>query len=60
MEKSTEEALLDALTLLSQESGCPDSIWHPSFGWMNLKTGEPQEVIAAFYEFLNKKRPPGF
>lgn len=46
-----EEALLDALTLLSQESGSPDSLWHPKFGWVMLDN-KPTETTEAFAEWL--------
>lgn len=57
-----EEALIKASEIVSREGGCPEMIWHPEFGWMNLKIGEPKETIAAFYEFLGQynKRPRDF
>lgn len=51
-----ERAMVDASQMVSKEAGCPEMIWHPQFGWMNLKTGEPKEQIREFYAFLNGSR----
>lgn len=57
MSADLEEALITATELLAKNTGTPERIWHPDFGWMDLKAGEPKEVIAAFYEWLRSQDP---
>jgi SH3-like domain-containing protein len=50
-----EDELFKAAELLAREGGAPEMIWHPDFGWMNLKTGKPVEVIRSFYKWLEDR-----
>lgn len=58
IDKELEESLLKAVDLLKKDSGVPESIWHPDFGWV-LFQNKPTETSEAFYEYLineeNKK-----
>lgn len=48
-----EQALIDALALVSREGGMPESLWVPDFGWV-LWQGKPTETSVEFYEYLKQ------
>jgi hypothetical protein len=49
-----EEALINAVDLVKKETGFPDSIWHPSFGWVMFE-GKPTETTEEFLKYMNSK-----
>lgn len=48
MSKEIEDAIIEAVRIVTQEGGHPDNIWHPNYGWV-LLNGEPTETSEAFY-----------
>jgi hypothetical protein len=50
---SIEDQIAEAIEFVNREGGCPDKLWHPQFGWVDLT--KPNEKAARFHKWLQKQ-----
>jgi hypothetical protein len=53
-DEEIEKAMLSVVKNVEGADGGPEWTYHPDFGWVNLKTGEG-ENIEAFKKFMGLK-----